>query len=148
MKKYHINVIFSAGVVVLFLLSSCAAGIISTTQSTIPDNSNQEDIGVTQNALVTCYVGGMPRSQSLSYESGVHLKELFTELAAANAHSPYSAKTQDLQQQILLYAEQQGLLPRGMSADVFLTQLRKQGPSFVTKSIGGGVFPLGVGREM
>ncbi|HIH28959.1 MAG TPA: hypothetical protein HA260_04050, partial [Thermoplasmata archaeon] len=147
MKKYHINVIFSAGVVVLFLLSSCAAGIISTTQSTIPDNSNQEDIGVTQNALVTCYVGGMPRSQSLSYESVVHLKELFSELAAANAHSPYSAKTQDLQQQILSFAEDNGLLPKGFSADVFFNQLHEQSQRIISKSI-GSAFPLGVGRQM
>ena len=85
----------------------------------------------------------------ISFESGSYLKELFSALALANAHDPCSAETQFLQQQILTYAEQQGLLPAGMSADRFLAQLKKQGQGFAAKSIGGNlVYPLGIGREM
>jgi len=85
-----------------------------------------------------------------SYESGIYLKELFSELVTANAHDPCSAETQQLQQQILLYAEQQGLLPAGMSADMVLAQLRKRGQTFATRNIGDSL-PLsaaGTGREM
>ena len=80
----------------------------------------------------------------------LYLKELFSELVTANAHDPCSAETQQLQRQILLYAEQQGLLPAGMSADKVLAQLEKRGQNFASQNIGGSL-PLsgaGMGREM
>ncbi len=140
--------IFTAGVVVLFLLSSCVSGARNVS---IKDETSvttfQEDISVNRDAVITCYVDGQPYSRTLSYDSGVYLKELFTELAFANAHDPYSLKTQDLQQRILRYADQQDLLPKGFSPDVFFSQLQQQGQRLVSKRI-GGVFPLGMGREM
>ena len=52
--------------------------------------------------------------------------------------------------QILLYAEQQGLLPVGMSADMIFAQLEKQGQKLASQNIGDSL-PLsgaGIGREM
>ncbi len=149
MKKSHLNSIFSASVVSLFLLSSCASGIVSTSHSTSIDISHQENIGTGEDAVITCYISGMPHSQTIAYESGVYLKELFSTLAAANTHDPYSAETQQLQQQILEYAEQQGMLPAGMSAEMVFTQLKKQGQIFATNAVNDKtVYPLGIGREM
>jgi len=131
------------------LLSGCVSGIVSTFQSTTTETFQQKNNGTNDDAVITCYVSGIPHTQMISYESGTYLKELFSALALANAHDPCSAETQFLQQQILTYAEQQGLLPAGMSADRFLAQLKKQGQGFATKSIGGNlVYPLGIGREM
>jgi hypothetical protein len=139
--------IFAASVVVLFLLSSAVSGIQNSSQKDERVPVNQDNISVNTDAVITCYVDGKPNSQTLSYDSGVYLKKLFSELAFANAHDPSSMKTQELQQQILQYAEQQDLLPKGFSVDVFLNQLQQQSQRISSKNIGGGV-PLGVGREM
>jgi hypothetical protein len=149
MKKSQIKVFFTAGVIALFLLNGCASGIINTSQPTTTDTSPQKNTVINDDAIITCFVSGVPYSQTISYESGTYLKELFSELTSANAHNPCSAETQHLQQQILLYAEQQGLLPAGMSADIILMQLGKRGRNFATQNIGG--LPLstaGTGREM
>ncbi len=100
--------------------------------------------------MITCYVSGVPHTQTISSESGLYLKELFSALALANAHDPCSAETQQLQQQILQYAEQQGLLPAGMSADMVLAQLGKRSQNFAAQNIGGdsSVYTAGIGREM
>jgi hypothetical protein len=88
-----LNSIFSAGVVTLFLLSSCASGIVKTSDLTAIDASQQENIGTGEDAVITCYVSGMPHSQTIAYESGVYLKELFSALAVANSRDPCSAET-------------------------------------------------------
>jgi hypothetical protein len=134
----------------LLLLSGCASGILSTSRLTATNVSLQENTGTNDNAIITTYVGGVPHSQMISYASGVYLKELFSKLATANAHDPCSAETQQLQRQILIFAEEQGLLPPGMSADMVFTQLGKRGQSFAPQSIGDGssVYTAGIGREM
>jgi hypothetical protein len=150
MKKSQIKVFFTAGVTTLFLLSGCASGIINTSQSTTTDSTQQKNTRTNNDALITCSVGGIPHSQTMSYESGVYLKDLFSELVTTNAQDPCSAETQQLQKQILLFAEQQGLLPMGMSADMVLAQLEKRSQKFVTQNIGNNL-PLsaeGTGREM
>jgi hypothetical protein len=110
--------------------------------------SQQKNNGTNDNSVITCYVNGIPHTQTISFESGLYLKELFSTLAIANAHDPCSAETQFLQQQILTYAEQHGLLPGEMSADVLLAQLNKKSQDFAAKNAGGVGYPLGVGREM
>ena len=150
MKKSQINIFLTAGVVTLLIFSGCVSGIVSTTQLTTTDASQQKNAVTTNDALITCYVGGIPHSQMISYESGTYLKELFSALASANAHDPCSAETQHLQQQILLYAEQQGLLPAGTSADTIFEQLGKRNQNFASQNI-GGVLPVtnaGTAREM
>ena len=149
MKKSNTNSILAAGVVTLLLFSGCASGIVSTFQSTTTDTLRQKNTQTNEDAIITCYVSGIPHSQTISYESGTYLKELFSELAAANAHDPCSTETERLQQQILGYAEQQGMLPAGMSADMVFTQLKKQGQIFATKAVNGkAAYPLGIGKEM
>jgi hypothetical protein len=150
MKKSHMNIFLTAGAATLLLLSGCASGILSTSRLTATNVSLQENTGTNDNAIITTYVGGIPHSQMISYASGVYLKELFSKLAAANAHDPCSAETQQLQRQILIFAEEQGLLPPGMSADMVFTQLGKRGQSFAPQSIGDGssVYTAGIGREM
>jgi len=150
MKKSHMNIFLTVGAVTLLLLSGCASGILSTSRSTETNVSLQENTDTNDNAIITTYISGIPHSQMISYESGVHLKELFSELAVANAHDPYSAETKQLQKQILVFTEEQGLLPRGMSADMVFTQLGKRGQSFAPQSIsdGSSVYTAGIGREM
>jgi hypothetical protein len=150
MKKFVMNIFLAAGVVTLLLFSGCASGIINTSQSTTTDISQQKNAVTNNDAVITCYVGGIPHSQMISYASGTYLKELFSALASANARDPCSAETQHLQQQILLYAEQQGLLPAGTSADTIFEQLGKRNQNFASQNI-GGVLPVtnaGTGREM
>ncbi len=144
------NIFLTAGAATLLLLSGCASGILSTSRLTATNVSLQENTGTNDNAIITTYVGGVPHSQMISYASGVYLKELFSKLATANAHDPCSAETQQLQRQILIFAEEQGLLPPGMSADMVFTQLGKRGQSFAPQSIGDGssVYTAGIGREM
>ncbi len=126
MRTSQINIFFTAGVVALLLLSGCVSGIISTSQSTMIDSSQQKKIGTYDDAIITCSIGGIPHSQTISYESGIYLKELFSELVTANAQDPSSSETQHLQQQILQYADQQGLLPAGISADMLSVQFEKR----------------------
>ena len=150
MKKSQKNIFLTAGVINLLLLSGCLSGIISTCQSTTTDIFQQNNTLKNDDGAITCYVGGIPQTQVISYESGAYLKELFSELAKANARDPCSAETQQLQQQILQYAEQQGLLPAGMSADSILTQLGKRNQNFASQNSGDNL-PLsaaGTGREM
>jgi hypothetical protein len=150
MKKFVMNIFLAAGVVTLLLFSGCASGIINTSQSTTTDISQQKNAVTNNDAVITCYVGGIPHSQMISYASGTYLKELFSALASANARDPCSAETQHLQQQILLYAEQQGLLPAGTSADTIFEQLGKRNQNFASQNI-GGVLPVtnaGTAREM
>jgi len=144
------NIFLTAGVVTLLFLSGCASGIIRTSQSNTTNVSQQENTRTNDTAIITTYVSGVPHSQMISYESGTYLKELFSELAIANAHDPCSAETQQLQQQILIFAEEQGLLPARMSADMVLAQLGKRSQSFTPQSIGGdpSVYTAGIGREM
>ncbi|MCX6662403.1 MAG: DUF2341 domain-containing protein [Euryarchaeota archaeon] len=150
MRTSQINIFFTAGVVALLLLSGCVSGIISTSQSTMIDSSQQKKIGSYDDAIITCSIGGIPYTQTISYESGTYLKELFSDLVKANAYDPCSAETQQLQQHILLYAEQQDLLPKGMSADMVLDQLEKRSQSFASLNIGGDlpIYAEGTGREM
>ncbi|HWR63814.1 MAG TPA: DUF2341 domain-containing protein [Candidatus Thermoplasmatota archaeon] len=148
MKKSQINVFLAAGAVTLFLLSSCASGIVSTFQSTTTDTSQQKNAVTNDNAVITCYVSGIPYTQTMSSESGLYFKELFSALALANAHDPCSTETKQLQKKILQYAEQQGLLPVGMSAEMVLAQLWKRSQSFVTRGSGSSVHTAGIGREM
>lgn len=150
MRKSHINGFLVFGVVALFLLCGCVSGIGSTSLSTTSNTSLQKNAVTNDDAIITCYVGGVPHSQAISYESGAYLKELFSALVSANAHDPCSAETQHLQQQILLYAEQQGLLPAGMSADPIFEQLGKRNQNFAPQ-IFDGVLPVsnaGTGREL
>jgi len=144
------NIFLTTGAVTLLLLSGCASGILSMSQSTATNISSPENTGTNDNAIITTYISGVPHSQMISYESGTHLKELFSKLAAANAHDPYSAETKQLQRQILVFAEEQGLLPQGMSADKILDQLGRRNQSFAPQSISGGssVYTAGIGREM
>jgi hypothetical protein len=150
MRKSQINIFLVAGVVTLFLLSGCVSGIVSTSLSTIRNTSQEKNAVTNNDAIITSYVGGVPHSQTISYESGTYLKELFSALVSANAHDSFSAETQHIQQQILLYAEQQGLLPAGTSADMIFEQLGKRNQN-VAPHIFGGVLPVsntGTGREL
>jgi hypothetical protein len=150
MKKLKINVFLTVGVEALLLFSGSISGIILTSPSTITDTSIKKITALDDDAVITCYVGGLPQSQIISYESGTLLKEMFSKLAIANAHDPCSAETQQLQSQILLYAEQQGLLPVGMSANQILVQIEKRNQDIDTQNI-NSVSPLntqGTGRVM
>jgi hypothetical protein len=150
MKKSQIKVFLAIDIVMLLFLSCCASGILSTSQSTTTDRIQPKNNNVKDNAEITCYAGGVPHSQTISCESGKYLKELFTALATANTHNPYSIETQQLQWQILFFAEEQGLLPAGMTADMVIMQLEKQRQKLTSQDIGDS-FPVngeGVGREM
>jgi hypothetical protein len=137
MKKSQINVILAAGVVALLLFSGCAIGKINSSQSTTTYSTQQKNTQTNNDAVITCSVGGIPASQTISYESGIYLKELFSELVTANAQDPSSVETQHLQQKILQYAEQQALLPAGISADMILTQFEKRRQILATQTIAG-----------
>jgi hypothetical protein len=125
MRKSYINLFFTAVITILLLSSSCISGTRQPDTTTIQKSSQQNTIDEHQDAEITCYIAGAPYTQKISYASGVQLKELFAELAIANAYDPHSFETQQLQHQILLYAEQQGLLPAGITADTIFTQLEK-----------------------
>jgi hypothetical protein len=135
MKKSQRNCVVTAGVFTILLLTSCVSGTVSNSQSTTIDAFQQNDNPSNNNAVITCYSNGIPCSHTISYKSGTYLKELFSKLATANARDPCSAETLQLQQQILSYAEQNGLLPAGISADMIFTQFEKRGQSFVTRTI-------------
>lgn len=98
-----------------------------------PLSINEQTDLSTDDVTITCYIGGVPHTQKISYESGTHLEGLFAELAIANANDSNSFETQQLQRQILLYAEQQGLLPAAVSAEKILTQLGKIRQGLVNK---------------
>lgn len=136
MRKTQINIILTAGVASLLLLGSGVPSIGSTSQSIPTDTTTRQKNTVTnQDAVITCYTGGIPHTQTISYESGTYLKELFSALVKANADDPCSAEAHQLQQQILKYAEEQGLLPAGMSANRILTQLDRQSRILAARDI-------------
>ncbi|MBN2599768.1 MAG: DUF2341 domain-containing protein [Candidatus Thermoplasmatota archaeon] len=128
MKKSQKNFYMSAGVVLIFLLSCGASSISGTNTASTIDEMQQQPIQPEKNvAVITCYIGGLPHTQVIPAESGLYLQELFTALTKAHAKDPWSEETEELQRQILLYAEQFELLPRGMSAATILSQFQKQG---------------------
>ena len=111
------NIIFSAAVASLFLLNGLAAGN--------PSKSNtlsQQSTVTTETATITCYVGGAPQTRTVSAASAHALEDMFTILAKANAKDPLSAETQQLQSQILVFAEDYGLLPAGLTAEEIQSQ--------------------------
>jgi Concanavalin A-like lectin/glucanases superfamily/Domain of unknown function (DUF2341) len=141
MKKNYVNIFFAVFVITLLLVSSCVAGIV---------NTYEKNNTIRENAVITCYVSGVPQVQTISYGSGVYLKELFSQLAEANADDPASIETRQLQKTILEYAEQQGLLPVGISAEMILNRLQKQYQVFTAQKDGGDspIYPASIGREM
>ena len=151
MKKSQKTFIMTAGVVIIFILSSNVSSITGTITSTNFDTLEQQATQAKGDAVITCYVGGIPQTQVIPAESGIYLQELFNELVEANARDSNSIETQELQQQILLYAEQYDLLPVGLSAATILAQLEQKGQTFVTKSVNNGAHPApyeGTGKEM
>lgn len=141
MRKNYVNIFFAVFVLTLLLISSCVAGLLSTFEK---NNTIRED------AVITCYVSGVPQVQTISYDSGVYLKELFSQLAEANADDPSSIETRQLQKTILEFAEQQGLLPAGISAEIILTRFQKQSQVFTVQKDSGDspIYPASIGREM
>ena len=151
MKKSQKTFIMTAGVVIIFILSSNVSSITGTITSTNFDTLEQQATQAKGDAVITCYVGGIPQTQVIPAESGIYLQELFNELVEANARDSNSIETQELQQQILLHAEQYDLLPVGLSAATILAQLEQKGQTFVTKSVNNGAHPApyeGTGKEM
>jgi len=122
MNKIQIHTFFSA-CVAFFLISSCVPGIKNTSQTTIGATSELQKVNTHDDAHITSYINGVPQTQILSYESGIYLKELFSQLVSANARDPCSSETRDLQRQILQFAEENSLLPPDITADEIFTQL-------------------------
>lgn len=152
MKKSQKNFIMTAAVVLIFILSCNVSSISGTTPSPNTTSLSQQPEQVTQkNAIITTYVSGMPHTQVVSAEAGLYLQDLFDKLVQAHAQDPNSRETQQLQQQILTYAEQNALLPAGVSAATIQTQLQKQGLTLATKMVDNGASPAlyeGTGKEM
>jgi hypothetical protein len=125
MKKSHVNLFFTASVVVLFLLSSGVSGFARVNHSSMGNSVRNNDSSVQTDACITCYANGKPFAQIVSYESGMILKDLFLRLVEANACDPVSVETLKLQEQILWYADEQGLLPSGVTVDGVLSQIHQ-----------------------
>jgi hypothetical protein len=66
MKKSQFNVILTAGVVTLLLFSGCVSGIVSTFQSTTTDTMRQKNTVTNNDGRITCYIGGIPQSRTIS----------------------------------------------------------------------------------
>jgi hypothetical protein len=148
MKKNHKTILIAVGIITLLSSSSCVSGIITTVPTPSKDTLNTKNDATNTNAFITCYVSGVPQSQTISYDSGMILKELFSKLAVANAHNPYSPETHRLQQQILEFAEQHHLLPHGLSSETFLAQLQQHRQISTLKNKNDIAKPLGVGQEL
>ncbi len=142
----------TAGVIIIFLLSCNVSSISGTTFSSNTASSDQQPMLTKKDhAVITCYMGGMPQTQVMPAESGLYLQELFNKFMEAHTQNPDSRETEALQQQILTYAEQNDLLPAGLSAATIQTQLKKQGLSFASKKLDTGATPAlydGTGKEM
>ena len=121
------KILFSSTVLAILLLSSSVPGH-SLPQSTSPSSTTNQN----ERATITCYLGGVPQTTTVSVQSAQHLQELFNELARANAQDPQSGETRQLQDQILAYAEEQSLLPAGMTADQVYNQLQRYGERLAT----------------
>lgn len=130
MKKPK-NEFISTVFVVTILILSANMSIISGDSTSTTVNPLEEPVKQSKkdDAVVTCFIGGIPQTRTMSAESGIFLQELLTELAEIHAKDPTSIRTQELQQQILLYAEQHDLLPTGASATTILVDIQKAGQS-------------------
>ena len=152
MKKSQKTCIMTVGVVIIFLLSCNVSSISGATSSSTTVTLDQQSmLTKKEHAVITCYMGGMPQTQVIPAQSGLYLQELFNKLLQAHAEDPNSIETQELQQQILTYAEQNDLLPAGMSAATIQTQLQKQGLTFASRMVDNGASPAlyeGTGKEM
>ena len=115
MKKSQINIILTAGVVTLLLLSGCVSGIVSTFQSTTSDISRQKNIVTNNDGRITCYVGGVLHTRTISYEEGMYLNELFSALVQANANDPCGKGTQMLKVRFIELLANLGLLSHDLS---------------------------------
>ncbi|HWR27038.1 MAG TPA: hypothetical protein VN377_01235, partial [Candidatus Thermoplasmatota archaeon] len=115
MRKSQLHVILTAGVVVLLLFSGCASGKINTSQSTTPDTSRQKNTVTNDDARITCYVGGILHTRTISYESGMYLNELFSALVQANANDPCGKGTQMLKVRFIELLANLGLVSPHLS---------------------------------
>ncbi|HWR26940.1 MAG TPA: hypothetical protein VN377_00730, partial [Candidatus Thermoplasmatota archaeon] len=115
MKKSQLNVILTAGAVTVLLFSGCVSGIVSTFQSTTTDSSRQKNIVTNNGARITCYVGGILHTRTISYEAGKYLNELFSALVQANANDPCGKGTQMLKVRFIELLANLGLVSPHLS---------------------------------
>jgi hypothetical protein len=152
MKKYKKTFLMTAGVIFIFIFSSTVPSISGTTTSTHDALSEQHANHIEQTeAVITCYIGGVPHTKVIPAESGLHLQELFNTLVTANAQNPNSLETQKLREQILLFAEKNELLPTGITAQKIQTYLQYKSQtidSLNRKNTGHSTPYEGTGREM
>ncbi len=107
----------AAGVVVLLVSGGCFSGIINTSQSTMLGISEQRNIDTQDKVFITSYIGGIPRTQSLSYESCVHFQEVFSALVQANAENPCCESTRMLKVQFIELLADLGLVSSHLSVE-------------------------------
>lgn len=129
------KLVFSVGIILVMIATSCSTGTPASRPSSV--RSTEHFTARAQlregDAQITCYLSGVPKTTTLPESSISELQALFSKLAAANAADPRSSDTQQLQEQILIYAENHGLLPTGVSADEVLAKLVSHAERFTTR---------------
>jgi hypothetical protein len=120
------KILFACLILIIMLVPASVPGS-SLTQQTQPQQKQ------TNNATITCYLTGIPQTTTVTAESAQHLKDLLTSLTLATGRDPQSPETQQLQAQILVYAEAQHLLPASMTADQVQVTLQKQRMRFTSQ---------------
>ncbi len=105
-------------VVILVLLSgNITSGVIGASHSALRGNFGRKNVYQTQDIGITCYVNGVSRSRSISYESGLSFWKLFSAVIEANAVDPCGDITRMLKVRFIEMLGDLGLTPHGFSVE-------------------------------
>ncbi len=105
-------------IIILFFLSgSITSGAISGSQLKIEDDFGGKNVYQTQDVGITCYVNGVSHSRSISYESGLSFRKLFSAVIEANAVDPCGDITRMLKVRFIEMLGDLGLIPQDFSVE-------------------------------
>jgi len=116
------------GIIVLFICASFASSIGGYSEETNQIDTDVADVYDSQeNVLVTCSTFGFPgepsQETSMSQSDAEFLYDKIKELQIEIARDPLSDKTQQLQHEIIILADEHDLLPAGLSVETLKSRL-------------------------
>ena len=117
MKKFHMNIFLTVGVVMLFLVSSIGSEVAGFIQTARQDSAIKKNNSTNNEVMVSCIAGGIPTKKQISFESCQCLQQLFSALIEANAHNPCGENTRVQKVRFIEMLADLGLIAHDISVE-------------------------------
>jgi hypothetical protein len=117
MKKSQMKFFLTAGVIMLFLISSISSEVTGFKQTTRPESPIKKNTPTNNEVMISCITGGIPTKKQISLESCQQLQQLFSTLIEANAHNPCSENTRMLKVRFIEMLADLGLITHDLSVE-------------------------------